>query len=133
MIVRIKKEMVSKVVFRRDGKVLILERSVEPSPRSPWEWDLPGGHMEEGETFYQAALREVREETKLAPVALKLIGKDSNAGKKTCFYVCDSWDGDIQLSNEHKSYKWISEDELPIYKDSIGKMYHNIILKAFKM
>ena len=39
---------VVKVVFiDGDGKVLILKRSGKVvSKASPWEWDLPGGHVE---------------------------------------------------------------------------------------
>jgi mutator protein MutT len=46
----------------RDGRLLLLRRS--PSSRFfPGAWDLPGGHVEKGETLGRALRREVREET----------------------------------------------------------------------
>jgi ADP-ribose pyrophosphatase YjhB (NUDIX family) len=55
------------VVFRRDGpriRFLLI--------RDPYDnWGLPKGHLEEGETAADAALREVREETGLAELVLQ--------------------------------------------------------------
>jgi len=45
------------VVDDRDGTVLVVHR-----PRYD-DWSLPKGHVDPGETFEQAALREVFEET----------------------------------------------------------------------
>jgi 8-oxo-dGTP pyrophosphatase MutT (NUDIX family) len=45
------------VVDERDGTVLVVHR-----PRYG-DWSLPKGHLDPGETFEQAALREVFEET----------------------------------------------------------------------
>lgn len=45
----------------RGSQILLLHRSSEAS--NPGAWDLPGGHVEPGETLAQAARREVREET----------------------------------------------------------------------
>jgi 8-oxo-dGTP diphosphatase len=47
------------VVVDGDGRVLVVHRP------SHGDWSLPKGHLEPGETFEQAALREVLEETGL--------------------------------------------------------------------
>ena len=58
--------VVKVVMIRDDDKVLILQRSGEViSKASPWEWDLPGGHVEMGEALDTALDREVMEETNL--------------------------------------------------------------------
>ncbi len=43
----------------RDGRVLLLQRSIEPGYGL---WVFPGGHVDRGETVEDAALRETREE-----------------------------------------------------------------------
>ncbi len=50
------------VVFNDQGQILFLRR---PSDKKhhPGLWSLPGGHVEDGETLYQACVRELVEET----------------------------------------------------------------------
>lgn len=47
-------------IFRR-GRLLLLLRS--PTVPFPGQWEIPGGHVEEGETLEEALIREVKEET----------------------------------------------------------------------
>lgn len=55
----------------RDGRhFLLIQRMNEPSKGF---WALPGGKVEAGETFIDAAKREVREETGLIVDALDLV------------------------------------------------------------
>ncbi|MCC7406829.1 MAG: NUDIX domain-containing protein [Phycisphaeraceae bacterium] len=51
------------VVLDGRGRVLLIERDVVRSGRKVHEVRLPKGHVEEGETDEQAAVREVGEET----------------------------------------------------------------------
>jgi 8-oxo-dGTP diphosphatase len=54
---------VGAAIFRGD-QLLLLRRA--PSQRFlPGAWDIPGGHVEDGETLVEALRREVREETRL--------------------------------------------------------------------
>lgn len=50
------------VVRRQDGVVMMIHRR--------GRWDLPKGHVEKGETFRQAAVREVEEECGLSGVRI---------------------------------------------------------------
>ena len=50
------------ILFRAaNGTVLVLRRA-EGAGDCAGMWDLPGGHVEDGETLADAALREAREE-----------------------------------------------------------------------
>ena len=133
MIVRVKKELVSKVIMLDGQKVLLLKRASESvTEKSPWVWDLPGGHVDENEGLEDAARREVKEETDLEVPPLSLLGKDSNIGKLTYFYVTEEWEGVIKLSHEHEEYRWVSKMELDKYEESMGSMYYKMTMKALK-
>jgi len=56
------------VVCFKDEKVLLVKRA---KPPITWEWSIPGGGQELGETTREAALRELKEET---GVDARLIG-----------------------------------------------------------
>ena len=51
------------VVLDAAGKVLLIERGIVREGAFRWEVRLPKGHVEQGETDEQAAVREVCEET----------------------------------------------------------------------
>jgi 8-oxo-dGTP pyrophosphatase MutT (NUDIX family) len=59
--------MVSKVaaiwMFRPDGSALLQHRDENPGLRHAGLWVPPGGHAEPGESMFEAARRELREET----------------------------------------------------------------------
>ncbi len=56
------------IIENEKGKVLLQRR------RDNGFWGIPGGAMEPGETFEQAARREAKEETGLTLGELRLIG-----------------------------------------------------------
>jgi 8-oxo-dGTP pyrophosphatase MutT (NUDIX family) len=60
------------VLVDERGRLLLQERD-EGAPVNPDEWSLVGGGVEEGETFAEAALRELEEETEVTGVDLTLV------------------------------------------------------------
>ena len=59
-------DVVSVVLVDHRGWVLLQERD-EHAPTAPEQWGLVGGHVEAGERFEDAVVRELWEETRLRP------------------------------------------------------------------
>lgn len=79
-------------------------------------WYFPKGHLEPGETLQSAALRELREETGIAPVELldgfaAQIEYDlppPGGRKEVLFYLGRTPQETMRLSAEHDAYAWLS-------------------------
>ena len=54
------------VVLNKENKIFVAKRIDNPKNF----WQMPQGGVDEGENFYQAALRELREETSIKSVSL---------------------------------------------------------------
>ena len=63
------------IVFRRKGPA-VEYLLVGPSKDVEGEWIFPKGHIDEGEEDWQAAVREVREETGVVGRSLRTVGSD---------------------------------------------------------
>ena len=59
------------IVFDQAGRLLLIKRRNEPGAGL---WSLPGGRIEPGETDAHAVIREVKEETGLIVVPVRLAG-----------------------------------------------------------
>ncbi len=99
------------IIEDRAGRVLLLLRG----PTAPWmplRWNLPGGHVEPGETSAQAAVREAREETNLRVHALTPFARarTMRSGTLDVFYV-ERWTGRVQLDErENVSCVWVPRE-----------------------
>lgn len=82
------------------GKVLVQERKKQDWPGIAF----PGGHVEEGESFTEAVIREVWEETGLTISALRLCGiKDwveEQVRYAVLLYMTDRFEGTLRVSEE---------------------------------
>ncbi|HEY1414447.1 MAG TPA: NUDIX domain-containing protein [Caulobacteraceae bacterium] len=58
------------LLFDREGRILLMKGRLPSAPDSPGAWFTIGGGIEPGETLYEAAAREVAEETGFTDVRL---------------------------------------------------------------
>lgn len=123
-----KRQVITACVFlHKDSKVLICKRARTKS-FLPGKWELPGGHVEFGETLEECLRRELREELDMEiilgtpyfeftylmnngndhVIEVDYLGEMRNPGQE------------IKLKPEdHEDHKWISEEEVDdYYKDN---------------
>lgn len=63
----------------------------------------PGGHIEDGETPIQAAIREAQEEFNITPtsiVPLTVIGENKDGQHKTSVFLCNAFEGNPKCDEE---------------------------------
>lgn len=97
-------------VYVKEGKILLLKRSVEPFKGF---WHVVGGRVEEDETLKNALQREFKEETGLDVIVGKMLGgrieKTSDRTKIIMAFEVLQAKGEIKLNDEHSEYAWFSE------------------------
>lgn len=107
------------VVIWRGDKVLLIKRS---KPPRKGDWGLPGGMQDLGETVFEAAVREAREETGLDITPLGIVTALDNiirdAGGKVEFHytivdvVAESREGDAQALSDADDIRWATLEEV---------------------
>ena len=107
------------LITDEDGKVLILKRSTD-SKTNPGKWELPGGKVDQGESFDHALVREVYEETKLKISLEHVVGvSEQNLLVIRAVHIIMSGkitEGNLTLSSEHEGYAWVFFEKLDEYE-----------------
>ena len=105
-------EFVNMCMVRSGNKVLVQDRKKK-------DWlgiTFPGGHVEQGESFTEAVIREIQEETGLTISAPRLCGiKDwyeNGLRYVVLFYKTEQFEGTLQSSDEGEVW-WEDIDNLP--------------------
>ncbi len=105
-----------KGIVRVDDKVLVL-RKVEAERAF---WDVPGGRIDDDESIEITLRREIAEELPSLHVfevggllhAFRLGRNPEGKGLILLFYSIITKTFDVEISSEHKEYRWVSKDEV---------------------
>jgi 8-oxo-dGTP diphosphatase len=96
------------IIEDETGRCLLLKRSTESS--NPGKWELPGGKVEQGESFEEALYREIQEETSLqVSIQHVVVVAESDLPKVKAIHLIfkvQVESGQIQLNHEHDEYVW---------------------------
>ena len=95
---------------------LILKRS--PVQYYPNIWQMVSGKIKENETAYNAALREIKEETSLTPEKFWVAPTVNSFYSPDKDYICllpvfavkVKFDSEVVISDEHVEYKWLKPE-----------------------
>ena len=89
----------------RDGRILLGLRA--PHKTYAECWDVPGGHVEAGETAEEALSRELIEELGIVPTAWTFHSTHEDGGVRLHLYVVTRWRGSPRLrGDEHSQIRW---------------------------
>ena len=119
---QLKRKRHAAIVVLDGDKVLLMQRSIT-DPWKPCHWALPGGGVEDDETFIEGAIRELKEETHLDipdPTKLQPI-KVAENGNMVFYLANNIHTGDVDLEKashgfEHQTHHWATKDELEFMK-----------------
>ena len=96
-----------------DGTRVLVQNRVDPY----WSgYTFPGGHVEKGESFTDAVIREVREETGLTIESPRLCGikdwiNEDGSRYMVLLYRAGRWHGQLN-SSEEGEVSWVALDTL---------------------
>ena len=97
-------KIVAFIVYTDNDKILWMRRTKDNS------WGFPGGHVEEGESAIEGAIRESREETKHVPATgLQLIYEEG----KVRLFGCNDGEFAPELNDEHDAFVWATLEDAP--------------------
>ena len=96
-----------------DGDRILLQNRV----KEDWQgYTLPGGHVEPGESFVDAVVREMKEETGLTVVRPRLVGIKQfplrDGRYVVLLFKATEWTGALR-SSEEGEMAWVSYADLP--------------------
>ena len=111
----------SYLILKRDNKILLLRRF--NTGYKDGQYSLVAGHVDEGETFTEALIREAREESglKISPEKVRVVHvmhRKSNVDgsqRVDVFHLVEDFEGEPENIESHKcdDLSWFDINQLP--------------------
>ena len=101
-------------IIEKDNKILMVK---EAKKKCYGKWNVPAGHLEDGETIFEGAIREIFEETgckvRLKNMLPIMSGELENTTFMIITFTTELLEKNISFNKEEiLDVKWISKEEL---------------------
>jgi 16S rRNA (adenine1518-N6/adenine1519-N6)-dimethyltransferase len=136
----VRNRVVRVILINSAGEVLMHQRA-EHLMSNPGKWSTVAGHVDEGETYEQAAIRELQEEVGVTGVSLTEIGyyyseefAEMHGRKSFARVYTGKYDGEVVPNPaEVAQTRWVSKSEIDawIEDDPKGELGSGFI-RAYK-
>ena len=120
----------------RGDHVLLVERQKQPNAGT---WGFPGGKVEWGEAVFDAAVRELREETGVLanPVhfltTIDVIIPDANAHFILTAVICDYVSGEPLAADDAADAAWVAVDDVLASKLKLSPNVAHVLRQAMDL
>jgi 8-oxo-dGTP diphosphatase len=123
-------------IIRNSKDQILFVREAKEMHRG--KWNLPGGHVEEGEHVRDAAIREAKEETTLdvtlSDRVLVIDGISPKLHSLRFNFFAESYNGTEQAGDEILEVRWMSPEELLALPDDelVGPPFLRAIIRELE-
>ena len=108
-------------IIKKENQYLIVQRNKKK--HLGLKWEFPGGKVENGESFKEALLREIKEEINIKINIYEKIAQEKYQDEKIDivlhYYLCSIESGEIKLS-EHENLAWVEKKDFHKYDFTEG-------------
>ncbi|WP_415901567.1 NUDIX domain-containing protein [Neptuniibacter sp. QD29_5] len=90
-------------------QTVLFERRNDNVLDNSYRINIPGGHIEQGESQEQALFREIKEELGIIPLSYRFLGSQDfelTANQLLHYYLITKWEGEVQAL-EGQNLQWL--------------------------
>lgn len=122
------------LLLYKDGKILAEKRKLTEKT-DPGKIVIPGGHVEQGESFEEACKRELKEELGIEcqnfKFIIKMLHHTDIEDQMTYYFSCEKWKGKLE-SREAEKIFWISPSQLTVLDFEIDRKAARKFFERYK-